>query len=87
MRMSYFRASVLDLNVKLAYAEDKWDYEARKDGVSRLKVTVCIAHKSSGTMLTLFQQFNDYYVPPPVELPDDTTPATVGKKFAVYGAT
>lgn len=84
MSKSYFKALVLDPNVKLAYAEDKWDCEAREDGVARLEATVCIARKSSGTMLTLFRQFDHYYIPPPVELPDDTTLATVGKIFAVY---
>ena len=54
MGKSYFRALVLDPNFKLAYAKDKWDFEARVDGIACLKATVCIAHKSSGTMLTLF---------------------------------
>jgi hypothetical protein len=30
----------LDPNVKLAYAEDKWDAEARQDGIARLEAVV-----------------------------------------------
>jgi len=30
----------LDPNVKLAYAEDKWDAEATQDGIARLEAVV-----------------------------------------------
>ena len=30
----------LDLNVKLAYTEDKWDAEAMQDGIARLEAVV-----------------------------------------------
>ena len=30
----------LDPNVKLAYAEDKWDAEAMQDGIARLEAVV-----------------------------------------------
>jgi hypothetical protein len=33
--------AVLDPNVKLAYAEDKWNSDAKDDGVTRLKTVVC----------------------------------------------
>jgi len=51
---SYFKALVLDPNVKLAYAEDKWDCEAREDGVACLEATVCMLANLLATMLTLF---------------------------------
>ena len=34
--------SVLDPNVKLAYAEDKWDSEQLEDGVSCLELVVSL---------------------------------------------
>jgi hypothetical protein len=33
----------LDPNVKLAYAEDKWDSEAMQDGTVCLEAVVCLA--------------------------------------------
>ena len=38
---------VLDPNVKLAYAEDKWDSEAMQDGMESLEAVVCLTLKSS----------------------------------------
>ena len=73
---SYFNAPlVLDPNVKLAYAEDKWDDEAKEDGVARLEEVVCIVCTCSDKILNRFQQFDNYYIPPPAESPDDTGPA------------
>jgi hypothetical protein len=33
---------VLDPNVKLAYAEDKWDAEQLEDAINRLETVVCL---------------------------------------------
>ena len=72
---SYFNyLLVLDLNVKLAYAEDKWDNKAKEDGVAQLEAVVCIVCKCSDKILNQFQRFDDYYIPSSTELPDDAVP-------------
>jgi hypothetical protein len=37
----YLEVPVLNGNVKLAYAEDRWDCKAREDGIACLEEVVC----------------------------------------------
>jgi hypothetical protein len=37
----YLEVQVLNANVKLAYAEDKWDCKAREVGIACLEEVVC----------------------------------------------
>jgi hypothetical protein len=69
---------VLDSNVKLAYARDKWDLEATQDGIARLEAVVYRTLKSSSTQLIYVMQFDDYHTPRPASLPE-TAVSAVGK--------
>jgi hypothetical protein len=68
---------VLDSNVKLAYARDKWDFEATQDGIARLEAVVYRTLKSSSTQLIYVMQFDEYYTPCPASPPETTTPLLV----------
>jgi len=69
---------VLDPNVKLAYAQDKWDFEATQDGIARLEAAVCRTRNSSRTQLIYVMQFDKYYTPQPASQPE-TVPSAAGK--------
>jgi hypothetical protein len=76
MEQSYFNyLLVLDPNVQLAYAKNKWDNEAKEDGVAQLEAVVCVVRKCSDKILNWFQQFDNYYILLSTELPDDAIPA------------
>jgi hypothetical protein len=71
---SYLELLVLDPNVKLAYAEDKWDSEAREDGIARLEAVVHSFANVQEPKLMRFKQFDNYHIPLRTELPEITTP-------------
>ena len=57
---------VLDPNVKLAYAEDKWDAKQLQDAIDRLESVVCLFLVTVFCLLSsgLESQFDLYYKPP-----------------------
>ena len=69
---------VLDPNIKLAYAQDKWDFEATQDGIACLEAAVCHTPNSSHTQLIYITQFDKYYTPRSASLLE-TVPSAVGK--------
>jgi hypothetical protein len=71
-----YSPAVLDPNVKLAYAEDKWDADQLEDACDRLKEVVRsfpILIISSASSLILSKQFDLYYKPPVASAPDNDT--------------
>ena len=69
---------VLDPNIKLAYAQDKWDFEATQDGIACREAAACHTPNSSHTQLIYIMQFDKYYTSQSASLPD-TVPSAVGK--------
>ena len=57
---------VLDPNVKLAYAEDKWDAKQLQDAIDRLESVVCLFLVTVFCLLSSGSdsQFDLYYKPP-----------------------
>lgn len=66
--------AVLDPNVKLAYAEDKWDAEQLEDAINRLETVVRLFPVPIFQSLFLPKlQFDLYYKPPVALALDDNS--------------
>ena len=77
---------VLDPNVKLAYAQDKWDPIQLEDAKDRLKSVVCLLRLL--IFLTLFlsePQFNLYYKPPMAPALNDNPMLASSNSKVQYG--
>ena len=69
---------VLGPNVKLAYEQNKQDFEATQNQIVHLEDVVCHTPDSSCTQLIYVMQFDEYYTPC-LALLSETTASAIGK--------